>query len=370
MRVLICPDKFAGTMSAPQAAAAIAEGWARARPADELVRVPLADGGPGFLDVLVDALGGRLVAATVRGPLGEPTPATVLVVDDVAYVESAQACGLHLVPAGSRDPAATSTYGVGQLVDVALDEGARTIVVGLGGSATNDAGAGLLAALGARPGEELAAGGVALAGLDQVDLAQPRARLAGVGLVAATDVDNPLLGLRGASQVFARQKGADDELVTCLDAALARFAAVAEPGVAPESSLAARAGAGAAGGLGYALMLLGGRRQSGIGTVLEVLGLDALIASADLVVTGEGCLDSQSLHGKVVAGVAQRARGLDRSVLVLAGLVQVGGRELSALGVTAAHAVGDTPQARAQSLAHPVQTLSALAERVAGTWHR
>jgi glycerate kinase len=258
----------------------------------------------------------------------------------------------------------TSTYGVGELLAVALEEGARRVVVGLGGSATNDGGAGMLAALGAQPGDRLAAGGLALHDLDRVDLAAARARVAGVEIVAAADVDNPLLGMRGATAVFGRQKGADDDLLAALEEALARFATLVDP------DLADAPGAGAAGGLGFALLALGASRQPGIGTVLDAVDLSALAAAADLVVTGEGCFDWQSLRGKVVAGVAERGSAQARPVVVLAGLVQVGEREMRALGVSAAYSVASTPQERAESLARPVPALSALAARVARTWSR
>ncbi len=368
MRVLVCPDKFAGTLTAAQAAAAIAEGWARQAPADEIVEVPLADGGPGFLDVLHANLGGRLVAATVAGPRGEPVPGSVLVVGETGYVESAQACGLHLLPVADRDPGLTSSFGVGELVAIAVEQGVRRVVVGLGGSATNDGGAGLLAALGARPAEQLRAGGLALSGLRQVDVEPARALLRRVDLVAATDVDNPLLGLRGASHGFARQKGADDDLVLALEDALSHLVALVEPGTRALRTVAAQPGAGAAGGLGYALLLLGGRREPGIGTVLAAVGLAERVARADLVVTGEGSLDWQSLHGKVVSGVAELGLAAARPVIALAGQVQVGRRELAALGIESAYPVAATPEQREASFARPAQMLADLAARVARTW--
>lgn len=368
MRVVVCPDKFAGTLTAAQAAAAIAEGWTRQAPGDEVIEVPLADGGPGFVDVLHANLGGRLVAATVSGPRGTQVPATVLVVGDTGYVEAAQACGLHLLTVAERDPGLTTTYGVGELLAVAIEQGVRRIVVGLGGSATNDAGAGLLAALGAEPAGPLRGGGLALTGLTEVDLEPARAALHGVDLVAASDVDNPLLGLRGASHGFGRQKGADDDLVLALDEALSHFVGLVEPEARPMRAVAAASGAGAAGGLGYALLLLGGRREPGIGTVLSAVGLAEQIAAADLVVTGEGSLDWQSLHGKVISGVAEMGVAAARPVVALAGQVQVGRRELAALGVESAYPVASTPEQRAASMAQPAQMLADLAARVARTW--
>ncbi|GAC1322882.1 MAG: hypothetical protein NVSMB13_01990 [Mycobacteriales bacterium] len=266
MRVLLAPDSFGGTLSAVEAAAAMAQGWQAAAPGDRLVQVPVSDGGPGFLDVMASVLGGKRLPATVRDPLGRPVPAAVLVVGDTAYVESAQACGLHHLSVEDRDPLRTSTYGVGELLTAALDAGARRLVVGLGGSGTNDGGAGALAALGVRQldsdGAELAPGGAALAGLAQVDHGGLDPRLAEVELVLATDVDNPLLGLTGASAVFGPQKGASPGDVAVLDAALARFAEVLQLGRAAGPLIADAPGAGAAGGLGAGLMAVGGCHPS------------------------------------------------------------------------------------------------------------
>ncbi|MGQ0464282.1 MAG: glycerate kinase family protein [Sporichthyaceae bacterium] len=367
MRVLIAPDSFTGTLSAPEAAAAIAAGWRTVAPHDDLFLAPLSDGGPGFLDVAAHALGGDLSAVTVTGPLGDPVPAAVLRVGDAAYLESAQACGLHLVPADRRDPTRTTTYGVGELIGHALNGGATRIVVGLGGSGTNDGGAGALAALGAAPAELLRAGGAALGELDALDLAPARERLAGIELLLATDVDAVLLGLRGASAGFGPQKGADADAVQRLDAALEHFARTAQPGVGlnMSGSLAVAPGAGAAGGLGYGLMLLGAQRVPGIATVVEMTGLADQIARAHLVLTGEGCLDWQSLTGKVVSGVAAAATEYGVPCVVLAGRVEVGRRETAALGVASAYAVDDLV---GPAPGNPAEALQALAARVATNW--
>lgn len=364
MRVLVAPDKFAGTLAAAEAAEAIAAGWRRHAPADQLVLAPLSDGGPGFLDTLHAVLGGRLLAQSVSGPQGEPVPAAVLVAEDTAYVESAQACGLHLVPADRRDTGASTTYGVGELILAAIRSGARRVIVGLGGSATTDGGAGALAALGARPADALRRGGAALAGLGAVDVAPARAAVAGVDLVAASDVDNPLLGLRGASNVFGPQKGAGPEQVQALDAALARWAELTDRAVADLP------GAGAAGGLGFGLLLLGGRRVPGIATVMEVVGFAAQLPDVDLVLTGEGAFDPSSLRGKVVSGVAAAAAAAARPTVVLAGRVEVGRREQAAAGISGAYAVVDHLAAGEDPLARPAERLADLAERVARTWSR
>jgi glycerate 2-kinase len=373
MRILVAPDKFAGTLSAVEAANAMAEGWSRTAPEADIVTVPMADGGPGFVDVLHASLGGDLLAVTVRGPLGDPVPATVLKVEETAYIESAQACGLALLPTedDGRTPspgaaARASTSGVGEMIAAAIEAGANRVVVGLGGSGTNDAGAGMLAALGAssEPVEAMTSGPEGLAHLTSVDVEPARERLAGVELVAASDVDNPLLGLRGATNVFGEQKGfVSDGAKLAADAALSTFADAAG------RKLADAKGAGAAGGLGYGILVLGGRREPGFATVAAAVGLPELVATSDVVVTGEGKLDWQSMNGKVPVGVAGLAGSAMRPCIALAGAVQVGNRELRANGIEAAYALVDIVGAE-ESFAHPARSLAAVAERVAKTWSR
>jgi glycerate 2-kinase len=383
MRVLIAPDCFTGTLTASQAAEAIAEGWARGAPQDILKLLPLSDGGPGFLEVLSKALGGVTVLVTVADPLRRPTPASILMTETdgirTAYVESAQACGLHLLAEGERNPMVTSTYGVGQLIEAAVAEGATRVVVGLGGSGTNDGGAGMLAAVGVGSPDELAAGGAKLGDLpaDALHgLAGIRERLQGIDLVLATDVESPLLGLKGASAVFAPQKGATPEMAQELESALGHFSALVRGTLPVGTDLVTGKkmrpdrvpGAGAAGGLGYGLLLLGGRRVSGVETVLEVVGFDALVGASDLVVTGEGTFDWASLQGKVVAGVARAALAKAKPTVVIAGQVLVGRRDTMALGISGTYAVAENPAQVAAALADPADTLSARTIRVAATW--
>ncbi|WP_422732952.1 glycerate kinase [Micromonospora sp. WMMD558] len=378
MRVLLCPDKFAGTLSAPDVAAAVADGWHEVAGGDELLVRPLADGGPGFLDVLADALDARRVPVPTVDPLGRPAAGEILVTaDGTAYVESAQACGLHLLTPAERDPKATTSYGLGLLVAAAVEHGARQVVIGLGGSATNDAGAGMLTALGVTPlddaGRALPYGGAALAAVAALD-GVPRLRDA--RLVAATDVDNPLLGLHGASNVFGPQKGADKANVLLLDAALERFAAVLErdlPGC--PAGLGALPGGGAAGGLGAAVLALGGRCESGIGLVTGAVGLDTALDTVDLVITGEGSFDHQSLRGKVVAGVAGAARDRGVPCVVLAGRVSTGRREAAAAGVTEAYSLvehfgGEERGGVEAAMGRPAEGLRALGARLARQWSR
>jgi glycerate kinase len=315
MRVLVAPDKFRGTLTAAQAARAFAAGWRRTRPGDEVVTIPMADGGEGTLDALVDGLGGRLVEARVSGPLGDfvrapfglvPTPA-----GPTAVVEMARASGLALVASERWDPRRTTTRGTGELIRFALDQRPSRVVVCVGGSATNDGGVGMAQALAGgfldHQGDHVKAGGVSLLDLDRIDL-RPLYELIGdrVSFVVAADVDNPLCGPRGASAVYGPQKGASPDDVLLLDRALAHLAAVVarDLGVHLEDE----PGAGAAGGLGFGLMaFLGAHLRSGVEVVMDAVGLRERIAEADLVVTGEGTFDAQSLSGKTVAGVLRAA---------------------------------------------------------------
>jgi glycerate kinase len=371
MRVLICPDKFAGTLSAPEVAAAVAEGWHEAAPGDETVARPLSDGGPGFVEVLAAALPGRLVPVATVDPLGRPAAGAVLVAGDTAYVESAQACGLHLVDPADRDVRAATSYGLGILITHAVESGARTVVVGLGGSATNDGGAGMLAALGAPPvdgsGYALPYGGAALVAVGGLG-GDPRLRE--VSLVAATDVDNPLLGLHGASNVYGPQKGATREDIMLLDSALERWAGVLEGLPTCPPGVANLPGAGAAGGLGAAILALGGRCESGIAMVNSLIGLDAAFDDADLVITGEGSFDFQSLRGKVVAGVAGAAAERGLPCLVVAGRVSAGRRESAAAGVTESWSLTEHFGSEEGAMARPAEGLREIAARLAGQWSR
>ena len=361
MRILIAPDKFAGTLTAVQAAEAIATGWARRAPDDELDLAPMADGGPGFVDVLHAALGGELLAVTVDGPHGDRAPTTLLLAGDTAYVESAQACGLHLT--GGEGAERATTVGVGQLLDAAIRGGARTVVVGLGGSGTNDGGAGLLAALGATADVPLDAGAVGLGRVAGVDLTAARARVAGVRLVAATDVDSPLTGLFGATKTFGPQKGIAEELLPVVDGWLDRLAAATDRRTGLEK------GAGAAGGLGFALLLLGATREPGIDLVADAVRLGERARAADLVITGEGAFDFSSRSGKVPYGVASVAAEALRPCVALAGQVLVGAREMRALGVESAYSMVELV-GKERAFGDPAGALADLAERVARTWSR
>jgi glycerate kinase len=384
VHVVFAPDCFTGTLTAQQAAEAMATGWRETAPRDLITLRPLSDGGPGFVDVLADGLPeSETLVVTVADPLGREVPAAVLLVEDddgrTAYLESAQAAGLHLLAADERNPAVTSTWGVGQLLDAALSAGATRIVVGLGGSGTNDAGAGMLAALGVGAAEDLARGGLALADIGDDALGgldAARNRFSDVQLVLASDVESPVLGLQGASAVFGPQKGASPEQAQALESALGRFVEVVRRTVSEPTDLLSgkprrldkEPGAGAAGGLGYALYLLGATRVSGVTEVIDAVGLRELLAAADLVVTGEGSFDWQSLQGKVVAGVAEVALETATPSVVIAGQTLVGRREAMTLGLSGSYAVAETPDQVAAAMADPVGTLSRRAARVAATW--
>jgi glycerate 2-kinase len=361
VRVLVAPDKFAGTLTAVEAARAVADGWSRQAPDDDLDLAPMADGGPGFVDVLHEALGGDLVAATVTGPHREQVPGAVLCRGARAWVESAQACGLVLT-GGDRTEGAT-TWGVGELVLQAIDAGATDIVVGLGGSGTNDGGAGLLGALGATADRPLDGGVTALDGITSVDLSTPRDRLRGVTITCASDVDSPLTGLFGATRTFGPQKGIPEERLPAVDAVLAQLAAATDR----RTSLAK--GAGAAGGLGFALLLLGAERRPAFDVVAEAVDLPARARAADLVLTGEGAFDFSSRSGKVPYGVASVAAEAVRPCVALAGRVLVGAREMRALGIESAYSLVDLV-GEERALEDPAGSLRQLAERVARTWSR
>ena len=361
MRVLVAPDKFAGTLTAVEAAEAIATGWRRRAPDDEIDLAPMADGGPGFVDVLHAALGGELHVVTVEAVHGNEVPATVLRVGTTAYVESSQSCGLHLMPEGGAEFG--HTRGVGELVLAAVDGGATRVVVGLGGSGTNDGGAGFLAALGATADGIIDCGPVCFDQLSSVDLAPARERLAGVELVMASDVDIPLTGLFGATKTFGPQKGITGDRIAVVDGWLEQLAHATDRRTALEK------GAGAAGGLGFALLCLGARREPGIELVAGAVRLAERARTADLVITGEGAFDFSSRSGKVPYGVAEIAADALRPCVALAGQVLVGSREMRALGIEAAYSLVDLVGLE-QAMSDPAGSLADLATRVARTWSR
>ena len=372
MKLVIAPDSFKESLSARAVAEAIAAGWARVYPDAELLLCPMADGGEGTVDALLSATGGKLQQTRVSGPLGDPVEAHWgLLPDAQAIIEMAEASGLHRVEPGRRDVLAASSHGTGELIRAALDAGVRRIVLGLGGSATNDGGAGLLAALGVRfldrEGQELPLGGAALARLSQIDLTGLDTRLAQVEVMVAADVDNPLCGPRGASAVFGPQKGASPEQVAQLDEALGHYADVMAATLGED--LRDFPGVGAAGGLGFAAraVLRAGFRP-GVELVAELSGLVEAMQGADLVITGEGRLDGQSLHGKTPVGVARLARTAGVPVIALAGSLGEGYQRLYAEGIGAAFSLAPGPLSLEQAMAEAGPELSARVADLARLW--
>jgi glycerate kinase len=352
MHVLVAPDCFGDSLTAVQAAEAIAAGWARARASDTLTLAPQSDGGPGFVDVLASRLGG-LRESRVSGPLDRPVTARWVLDGRTAYLECAQACGLTLLggPPTVQTALAAHSGGVGELIAAALDAGARRIAVGLGGSSCTDGGRGLVEALAAPARSD-----------GRSSVASARTRLAGIELIAASDVEHPLLGPMGAAAVFGPQKGADAETVRMLEHRLTEWAAELGPGIADLP------GAGAAGGIGAALLALGARRESGAAVIAEHTHLADDVAAADLIITGEGRFDDQSLHGKVVSALAAGARQRGTPVLVLAGQVTLGADALAAAGITAAHSITEYAGSVERAIAEAADQLTGLAERTARGW--
>jgi glycerate 2-kinase len=366
VRVVLAPDSFKESLSAAEAAAAMERGIRRVLPLAETAACAVADGGEGTLDVIVATTAARVEPVSVTGPLGTPVVARLGLLDDggTAVVEMAQASGLGLVPLDRRDPRQTTSRGTGELIRAALDRGVGRIVVAVGGSATNDAGAGALQALGAAlldaAGRPIGHGGGALANLARIDLAGLDPRLRATTIDVACDVTNPLAGPTGASAVFGPQKGASPDAVKLLDANLRLFAEILRRDTVLD--IAALPGAGAAGGLGAALVVCGGRLLRGIDLVLDLLGFDALIRDADVVITGEGRLDAQTPGGKAIAGVVRRAARQSVPVIALAGRLAPGFEDLYAQGLSAAYSITPGPMALAEALAATSENL----ERVAG----
>ncbi|YCI82333.1 glycerate kinase [Enterobacteriaceae bacterium] len=324
MKIVIAPDSWKESLSALDVARAIEDGFREIFPTAEYVSLPVADGGEGTVEAMVAASGGRIINVTVRGPLGEPVAAFYGLSGDGkrAIIEMAAASGLERVPPASRNPRITTSWGTGELIRHALDYGVEHIIIGIGGSATNDGGAGMLQALGVRlldrRGVSLQQGGAALAELARIDASGIDPRLAACRVEVACDVTNPLTGPDGASAVFGPQKGATPEMVQELDRALAHFATLIFRDL--NKSVSTLAGGGAAGGMGAALWAFcGGVLRPGCEIVTEALNLDTLVADASLVITGEGRIDSQTIHGKVPVGVARVAKRYGLPVIGIAG---------------------------------------------------
>lgn len=369
MRVVIAPDSFKECLSAKSVAAAIARGWQRGAPHHELVQVPLADGGEGSTAALVDSLGGRLHEVSVTGPLGDEVSAHYGLVGDgeTVIIEVAEASGLHRVAADSRDALRATSYGTGELINAAVAHRPERLILCLGGSATTDGGAGILRALGARlldaDGQDIPPGGEGLLQLASLDAAPALEKLEGIELTVACDVSNPLLGAEGAAAVFGPQKGATPAQVDVLDEALGHFATIAGQSGHDIHSFA---GSGAAGGIGGMMVgILGAKARPGIELIMDAAGLAQQLVGADLVITAEGAIDSQSSSGKTPAGVAALARQSGIPVVGLAGRV---GDDLSALheaGLTAAFSITPAPVSLAEAIHEAENNLVTTSEQLA-----
>lgn len=369
MKILITPDSFKGSLKSPEVARAMAAGARVAVPGAELVELPVGDGGEGTLDALVAATGGECRTYTVTGPLGEPVRARLGLLGDgeTVFVEMAEASGLSLVPPDRRDPLRATTFGTGQLIRAAEETGRPRLLVGIGGSATTDGGAGALQALGARlldrHGRPLGTGGGALAELDSIDLA-PFAPPRGMEVVVACDVTNPLTGPEGAAAVYGPQKGAGEREIQVLDAALAHYASVSARNLGRNWEDAP--GAGAAGGLGFALLaFLGGRLERGVQLVLDQVRFDEHLAGARVVLTGEGRMDRQTTaYGKTLTGIGAHARRAGVPVLALAGSLGADLGDYRAAGISGVMAVVPRPMPLEEALADAAALVQDAARRV------
>lgn len=373
MKIVIAPDSFKDSLSAQGVAEAIALGLAQVWPHATLVKCPMADGGEGTVESILAACEGELRRTTVRGPLGTAVDAAWgwLPHNNTAIIEMAEASGLQLVPPGKRDACISSTFGTGELIRAALDAGAQRVILAIGGSATNDGGAGAMQALGVKlldaQGQMLVPGGLALAQLARVDLTELDPRLAQVRFDIAADVNNPLCGPHGASAIFGPQKGASPAQVQQLDQALGHFAQLCAQVLGKD--VRDEPGSGAAGGLGFAAKaFLGAQFQAGVEVVAELVGLAEAVKGADLVITGEGRFDAQTLRGKTPFGVARIARHYAVPVIVIAGTLGEGYQELYGHGIDAAFAVTSGPMTLEQACAEAPRLLRERATDIARVW--
>jgi glycerate 2-kinase len=367
MRVVVAPDKFKGSLTAAEAADAIASGLLDKRPDLDIARVPIADGGDGTVAAAL-ARGFTEVVVEAAGPTGIRVRTSYARIGTQSVVELAAVCGLDRLPGRRPDPLGASTYGLGEVLRHAIEHGAHEILLGVGGSASTDGGAGMAQALGARlldaEGGDLRRGGAALTSLVSLDLSGLRRTVGNARIVVASDVDNPLLGPRGAAAIFGPQKGADSEDVRLLEAGLTSWSSVVCEAVGRD--YADHPGAGAAGGTGFAaLALLGAELRPGIELILDMLRFDEALAGADLVITGEGSLDEQSLSGKAPIGVARAAARQSVPVVAVAGRTALSRERLSVAGIQAAYPLSDLEPDPARSIASAAALLRRIGRRIA-----
>jgi len=368
MKIVIAPDSFKGSLSAGQVADCIAEGIHRVSPDIEVLCIPLADGGEGTVEALVKATHGSIIPVRATDPLGHEIDSSFGILGDgkTAVVEMAAASGIQLIPESLRNPMLTTTYGTGELILQALETGCEQLILGIGGSATNDGGVGMAQALGGkfldRNGCDVGFGGGKLADIYSIDLSKMDSRIGNVWITVACDVTNPLTGSNGASAVFGPQKGATPEMVQELDAGLKHLAEIIrrDLGLDVENS----PGAGAAGGMGAAtLAFLKAELKSGIEIILEATRFNEHISDADLVITGEGRIDSQTLQGKTINGVLRAARAFDVPVLAIGGGVENGGYELSGHGDVAVFSIVNKPMLLDEACADAPALISRISEQ-------
>ena len=369
-RVVLASDKFKGSLTATEVAQALAAGLQDVLPRVETVMLPVADGGDGTVAAAVSAGYDKIIVDTV-GPTDEPVRAPYALHGDRAVVELAAVVGLSMLPGGRLEPLGSSTYGLGLVIADAIRQGAGNIVLGLGGSASTDGGAGMVQALGARlldaSGHDLPPGGAVLADLAQLDLAALRARLDSVKITIGSDVDNPLLGPNGAASVFGPQKGARPKEVEALERGLRHWSQLVSEATGRNDT--ERPGAGAAGGTGYAaLALLNADMRPGIELILDLINFDGRVVGADLVVTGEGSLDEQSLAGKAPIGVARAAARAGVPVVAVAGRLQLSPQRLHEAGISAAYALSELEPDAARSIANASSLLRRIGARIAQDW--
>jgi len=368
LKVVIAPQGFKGNLTALQVSQSIDRGIRRVLPDVVTSLVPMADGGEGTTQALIDALGGEMIPVEVTDPMGGRVLAHWGFLSDgvTAVIEMAVASGLSLVPPGKRNPLSATTYGTGELIRHALEKGCRKFIIGIGGSATNDAGAGMAQALGARlldaKGEAIAFGGAALSSLEQIDVATLDSRLADCDILLACDVDNPLCGPNGASCVYGPQKGATDKMVAQLDKALTHYAGVIERDLGID--IRDIPGAGAAGGLGAGLMVfLKARLELGVEVIIQATGLITHLKGAELVFTGEGRIDSQTACGKTPVGVARRAKEFGLPVIAIAGEIGDGYQAVFREGIDSVFSIAPGPISLSQSLSMAEDLTADTAER-------
>lgn len=372
MNIIIAPDSFKECLSANEVAVAISNGVLKVIPDAQVHKIPISDGGEGLLNTLMPGSGGKFVEVAVKDPLMRSIKATYGILEDkrTAVIEMALASGLELLKEHEKNPMLTSTYGTGQLIKDALDKGCTKLIIGIGGSATNDGGAGMARALGARflnvKGEELKEGGGSLNELESIDLNDFDSRLSHCEVVVACDVSNPLTGSNGASMVYGAQKGGNPEELNKLDENLAHFAEKIKTDL--NKDIAEIPGAGAAGGIGAALLaFMQGKLVNGIGLVLETLRMEEYIKNADLVITGEGKIDGQTLHGKTIAGIAKMAKKYGVPVVVITGKIGEDIDPIYDMGVCGVYSIVNQPMDLHRAITEAPQLIQNSVKNIVGT---